>query len=34
MKSTLYLDGDDLIERRTFDHTPYLENAARLRSSG
>lgn len=34
MNSTLYLDGDDLIERRTFDHTPYLENAQQLRSMG
>ncbi|MFD0738236.1 hypothetical protein ACFQZQ_02890 [Lysobacter koreensis] len=30
----LWLDGDDLIEKRTFDHTPYLENAKRLQNAG
>lgn len=34
MKSTLYLDGDDLIERRTFDSEAFLESAKQLRSLG
>jgi hypothetical protein len=34
VKTEYFMDGDDLIEKRTFDHTPYLESAAQLRSLG
>lgn len=33
-KSTIFLDGDDVIERRTYDSQPFLEHAADLRSRG
>jgi hypothetical protein len=33
-KQTFWLDGDDLIERRSFDSEPFLEHAADLRSRG
>lgn len=33
-KSSYFLDGDDLIERRTYDSEPFLEHAKALRAIG